>query len=158
MRESDELRELVVSNSCSATDGGAGKSNPVAHPVLEKLQGIPQRYGHQVYTLDFVAPTQAEDPTRPAQPEGPGRQPANEDARDARLEMAEERERLVERVARSLDPVRRRMFLKIVRWAQSAAPHREEAFFYVGYAWPVLRRLAMELGAAACRGGSLDHA
>ena len=31
-------------------------------------------------------------------------------------------------------------------WAQRYSPHREEALFYLGAAWPTLRRLAHELG------------
>jgi rifampicin phosphotransferase len=61
----------------------------------------------------------------------------------------------VEHTARSLDPLRRRLFLKILRWAQRFAPYREETLFYIGSAWPTLRRLALELGQRLAEAGSL---
>ena len=38
---------------------------------------------------------------------------------------------------------------------QGLAPHREEALFYLGSAWPALRRLALELGRRRVDAGSL---
>src|SRR5262249_2958184 len=63
-----------------------------------------------------------------------------------------------QKTARLLDPLRRRLFLKILRWAQGLAPYREEAMFYVGSAWPALRRLALELGRRLAEAASLPAA
>jgi len=43
-----------------------------------------------------------------------------------------------------------------LNWAQRYAPIREEALFYVGAAWPALRRLALELGKRLTEAGSLN--
>ena len=56
---------------------------------------------------------------------------------------------------RSLNPLRRRIFRLLLKWAQRYAPYREEALFYVGAAWPALRRLALELGRRLTEAGSL---
>ncbi len=156
VRDSEELRELVASTPVWRLMEALGSSH-TGRPVQEKVQLYLERYGHQVYTLDFVTPTQAEDPTPvllslKAKVTQPG-----QDVRERQAEMAQERDRLVQRTASSLDPVRRRLFLKIVRWAQDFAPFREEAFFYVGSAWPPLRRLALELGRRLAGVGSLDN-
>jgi rifampicin phosphotransferase len=155
IRASDDLRELVRSTPAQRLLG-ALEANPGGKPVLERLRRYRERYGHQVYNLDFAEPTQAEDPmpvllSLKAQVQQPGME-AN--ARQA--EMARERERLAEQTARSLDPVRRRLFLKILRRAQRLAPHREEALFYIGSAWPALRRLVLELGRRLVEAGSLS--
>ena len=137
----------------------------------ERLQCYLDRYGHLVYNLDFVEPTQAEDPTpvilslkaqvqRSAPIPGPspsrgGGWGWGQDPLARQAEMARERESLVDRTARSLDPLRRRLFLKILRWAQGFAPYREEALYYIGSAWPALRRLALELGRRLVEAGSL---
>ena len=130
--------------------------DPAGQVFADSLRDYLERYGHQVYNLDFADPTQIEDPTpvllslkaavdRPAGT-GPVRQ----------AQLARDRELLVEQTARALDPVRRRLFLKIVRWAQSFAPFREEALFSIGSAWPTLRRLALELGRRLADAGTLE--
>lgn len=79
------------------------------------------------------------------------------DVRELQAEMAAERDRLVEATLRSLDPVRRRPFRSVLRWAQRLTPYREEALFYLGSAWPPLRRLALELGRRLTEPGSLSQ-
>jgi rifampicin phosphotransferase len=156
IRSSAELRELVEATRADRLLE-ALEASPSGSGVLEQLHNYLDRYGHQVYNLDFAEPTQAEDPL-------PVllslkiyvQQAVNVTARQA--EMAREREILTQKIARSLDPLRRRLFLKILRWAQSLAPYREEAMFYVGSAWPVLRRLALELGRRLVEVGSLRMA
>lgn len=49
------------------------------------------------------------------------------------------------------------MFRTLLRWARRYGPHREEALFYVGAAWPTLRGLALELGQRLVAAGSLSH-
>jgi len=123
--------------------------------VLERLQQHLDRYGHQVYNLDFAEPTQAEDPMPVVLSLKSQVQQVSTDVRARQAAMVRERERLVGKCARSLDPLRRWFFLKILRWAQGFAPAREEALFYIGSAWPTLRRLALELGRRFAESGSL---
>lgn len=154
VRESDELRELVRSTPAQRLRDGL-RSSPGGGAVLERLQRYLDRYGHQVYNLDFAEPTQAEDPLPVLLSLKLQAQQSSGDVRARQSGMAIERERLVASTARSLDPIRRRLFLKIVRWAQGLAPHREEALFYIGSGWPALRRLALELGRRLVETGSL---
>ncbi len=126
-----------------------------AKGIVEAIDAHIERYGHQVYTLDFAEPTQGEDKL----PILVGlaallRAPA--DSRSRRADMAAERDRLVEQTAASLRPLRRWRFRKQLDWAQRFAPHRESALFYVGAAWPVLRKLAAELGRRMVDAGVID--
>jgi pyruvate,water dikinase len=70
--------------------------------------------------------------------------------------MVQEREALVACTERSLNRIKRPIFKRLLGWAQRYAPLREEALFYVGAAWPALRRLALELGQRLTQAGSLD--
>ena len=45
-----------------------------------------------------------------------------------------------------LGPRRGAAFIRLLRWAQNAAPIREDALADVGLAWPLLRRMLFELG------------
>jgi rifampicin phosphotransferase len=154
VRASDELREIVQATPARGLLDALSASSS-GRIVLARLQQYLDRYGHQVYNLDFAEPTQAEDPMPVVLSLTRQVQQVSTDVRARQAEMVREREGLVGTCARSLDPLRRRLFLKIVRWAQGFAPAREEALFYIGSAWPTLRRLALELGRRLAEGGSL---
>jgi pyruvate,water dikinase len=156
VRTSDELRELLGSTPARQLLDTLAAS-PSGGAIGQQLQTYLDRYGHRVYDLDFVEPTQAEEPlpvllSLKAQVERPGR-----DVQARRADIARERDRLIEATARSLDPLRRGLFLKILRLAWRLAPYREEALFYVGVAWPALRRLALELGRRLADRGALER-
>jgi pyruvate,water dikinase len=157
VRASDALREMVGSIPPQRLLAALA-ATPLGGPIAARLQGYLDRYGHQVYNLDFAEPTQAEDPTPVLLSlKAQVLQPTVE-VGAYQAEMIRERERLVGKTARALGPLRRRLFLKILRWAQGLAPYREEALFYIGSAWPALRRLAPELGRRLVEAGSLASA
>jgi pyruvate,water dikinase len=155
INESDALRELALDTPAPRLlQALAG--HPSGESILDELQQYQDEYGHQIYNLDFAASTLADDPlpvllslkTAVAHPE--------RDARARQAEMAQEREALVARTVRSLNPVQRRIFQMLLGWAQRFTPIREEALFYVGAGWPALRRLALELGRRLTETGSLN--
>lgn len=155
IQDSKALRDLVMETPTSGLlDALAERTDGQA--VLDDLHQYLHVYGHQIYNLDFAAPTLADDPlpvllslkTAVAHPE--------RDARVRQAELAREREELTRSMVRSLDPIRRWIFRLLLGWAQRFAPYREEALFYVGAAWPTLRGLALELGRRLTEAGSLD--
>lgn len=157
IRTDEALRALVAATPPSKL-GAALAGSPAARGSRHALAEYFRRYGHQIYTLDFAEPTLGDDPLpvllslksmvdRP----GPG-------ALARQAAMARERERLVVRTERSLDPLRRFLFRRVRSWATRLAPGREEALFYVGAAWPVLRGMALELGRRLAAAGSLETA
>jgi pyruvate,water dikinase len=149
----ERLREAMAA-SAAAEDPEAKRE---ADTVLAALDGYFERFGHLIYSLDFAVPTQVDDPlpvlvTLKALARGPSRDP------EIRFrELARERAELTRATIRSLDPIRRRLFKIVLGWARKYAPYREEALFYVGAAWPTLRRLALELGRRLTKAGSLDR-
>ena len=127
--------------------------------ISARIGAYLEQYGHQVYNLDFVEPTQGEDPT----PVLMALQTyvresttlADLSARSA--ELVTERKALETDTAASLGRVRRWLFLKFLTWAQRFGPFREEALFHMGAAWPVLRRLALTLGHRLVESGILKR-
>ena len=155
IHHSDALRELVLDTPASRLVPILAE-HPEGRGVMDDLQQYLDAYGHQIYNLDFAAPTLADDPlpvllslkTAVAHPE--------RDARTHQAKAVQERELLVARTERSLNPIQRPIFKRLLGWAQHYSPYREEALFYVGAAWPTLRRLALELGQRLTQAGSLD--
>ena len=156
-RESEELREYVFATPAEHLLNVL-PDTPAGRRLRDDLEHYFARYGHQIYNLDFVAPTLVEAPlpvllalkalVREPGVDAPARQAA----------MARERDRLVEETGRSFDPLRRFVFRRLVRWAQRLAPYREDALFYLGAAWPLLRHFALELGQRLAEAGSLGTA
>jgi phosphohistidine swiveling domain-containing protein len=104
------------------------------------------RFGHAVYNLDFVSPVPADDPSPLLETvkfylRGQGNDPYERQGLSA-ARREDETGRIIDR----LGPRRRAAFLRLLRWAQSAAPIREDALADVGLAWPLLRRMLFELG------------
>ncbi len=132
------------------------EQSPGGGPALAALQDYLATYGHQIYNLDFVAPTQAENPLPVfiglhallAHPE--------RDARAQNVAFAQAREDMAKAILRRLGPIRRPIFRKVLAWAQRFTPYREDALYYVGAAWPTLRGLALELGERLMNAGVLE--
>ncbi|RAM38957.1 PEP/pyruvate-binding domain-containing protein [Arthrobacter globiformis] len=118
-----------------------------------RLQRHLDRYGHAVYNLDFVNPVPADDPSALLETlryfvRGQGKDPHERQQRSA--DRREEQGRLI---SARLGPRRRAVFRRLLRWAQKAAPVREDALADVGLAWPLMRRMLLELGARLTASG-----
>jgi phosphohistidine swiveling domain-containing protein len=154
IRASDDLRTVVTATP-AADLPEVLRSTPVGQDLLTAFSRYLERYGHQVYNLDFVAPTQADAPlpvllSLKAIVERPGLDP-----RSRQQAIVAERDELVEETALAFDPVRRKLFRILLGWAQRFGPDREQALFHMGAGWPTLRRLALELGRRLAESGSL---
>jgi phosphohistidine swiveling domain-containing protein len=154
IRASDELQALVAATPAASLPKTL-RSTSAGQDLLAAFTQYLDRYGHQVYNLDFVVPTQIDDPlpvllSLKAMAQRPGYDP-----RARQRAIVAERDALTEETARSFDPVRRWLFRLLLAWAQRFGPYREQALFYMGAGWPTLRRLALELGRRLVESGSL---
>ena len=114
------------------------------------------RFGHAVYNLDFVNPVPADDPaplfdTLKFYLRGQGQNPYERQRR-----MVRRREEATRVVLERLDPARGRLISRLLRWAQDAAPVREDALADTGLAWPVMRRMLLELGRRLVEAGAVE--
>src|SRR5215211_5993657 len=154
VRASEEL-QAIVTDTPAANLLEALEGTPAGRAWLAAFARYLARYGHQVYNLDFVVPTQADDPMPVLLSlKVMARQPGG-DARARQRAIAAERDAGAEETARALDPLSRRLFRALLGLAQRFGPDREQALFYMGAGWPTLRRLALELGRRLAGSGSL---
>ena len=154
IQKAEPLRTLV--HDTPAVDLlEALRHNPESQAVVQDIDQYLERYGHQVYNLDFAEPTQIEDPVavllslkRLVRSDG-------FDTPAQQAGLVKECDLLIEETLVSLGPVRRRLFRKFLGWAKNFGACREEALFYMGAAWTTLRRLALELGRRLVAVGTL---
>lgn len=154
VRAAESLRDLVITTPAGDLLDALTR-HPDGHGLLEDLRQYLEQYGHQIYTLDFVQPTQGEDPLPVLLSLKELVKNEGYDTPARQAEMARDRESQVKETVASLGPLRRWLFRKFLGWAQTYGPHREEALFYVGAAWPTLRRLVLELGGRLVEVGTL---
>jgi rifampicin phosphotransferase len=154
IRASDELRALVAATPTADLPEAMGSTRDGQDWLTAFLRYL-DRYGHQIYNLDFVVPTQADDPLPVLLSLKAIVEQAGHDARARQRSIVAERDTITEETVRSLDPIRRRAFRILLGWAQRFGPYREQALFYMGAGWPTLRRLALELGQRLVESGSL---
>jgi len=112
-------------------------------------------HGHTVYNLDFANAVPADDPAPLLDAlrfflRGEGADPVERQRRSAAR-----RDETAAAVRGRLDPLRRNLFDRLLRWAQSAAPLREDALADIGLAWPHLRRLLREIGGRLVGAGTI---
>ncbi|MDQ0032179.1 PEP/pyruvate-binding domain-containing protein [Arthrobacter bambusae] len=125
------------------------------HP---RFQAHLDRFGHAVYNLDFLSPVPADDPSALLDTvkfylRGRGSDP-HERQRLSASRREDQTERMLTRLGRTrLGRTRRAPFLRLLRWAQKTAPLREDALADVGLAWPLIRRMLLELGQRLVRTG-----
>jgi len=151
----DALRKLV--NETAAADLlDALKRHADGQAVVESVDKYLDQHGHQIYTLDFAEPTQVENPLPILMNLKRIVQDGGSDTAALQAKMIREREEDIRRTLKSLAPTRRWLFQKLLGWAQLYGPYREEVMFYVGTAWPTLRRLARELGERLVQLGTLN--
>jgi len=145
IRTSPEQRKLVAETPASQLLENLQANHPAAGDVLQRIQDYFDKYGHQIYTLDFAEPTQGEY-TMPILLSLKALVQNPVETAKQQAELARDRDDLAEKTAHSFGALKRWCFHKLLGYAQKYGPYREEALFYLGAAWPTLRRLAHELG------------
>jgi pyruvate,water dikinase len=68
----------------------------------------------------------------------------------------ERREQMAGVMAKRLDPLRRKWFLKQLKYAQESAPLREDGIADIGLGQPQIRRMLGELGRRLVRAGAIE--
>jgi phosphohistidine swiveling domain-containing protein len=134
----------------------SGMDGEVWREWRSRFQAHLDRYGHAVYNLDFVNPVPADDPaplfdTLTFYLRGQGQNPHKRQGR-----TAARREEATQAVLERLEGPRRNLFSSFLKWAQDVAPVREDALANVGLAWPVMRRMLLELGRHLTEAGAVE--
>ena len=122
------------------------QENDAGATVLPAISAYLETYGHQGYSMDFVEPTQAEDPsalftTLKGMVQDENYHPQRQAARAAAVRTEKHAE-----IAQLLDDLQYWQF-RFRLWLARRYNHmREEVAFYFGYTWRILRPMAFELG------------
>jgi phosphohistidine swiveling domain-containing protein len=122
-----------------------------------RLRAHLDRYGHSVYNLDFANPVPADHPAPLLDTLRFYLGNGGADPHERQRASAARRDTQTDAVLARLDPLRRRAFTRLLRWAQASAPVREDALADIGLAWPQLRRMLRELGRRLTAAGVIDR-
>ncbi len=115
------------------------------------------QYGHAIYDLDFAKAVPADDPTPllgtlKMYLRGQGTDPY---ARQQQL--AARREAGTQAISARLRGLRRKLFHKLLGWAQKYVPIREDSLADLGLGYPLLRRMLHELGRRLVQAGTIEE-
>jgi pyruvate,water dikinase len=153
IQANESLYELVMTTPAQRLMAEL-ESHPDSGPVLEAIDEYLATYGHQGYTLDFVEPPQIEDPAALFATLKP--MVANRDYSPEQhdLEATRKRERAMAEIEELLEGLEHWQF-RYRHWFTHRYYHiRDECMFYLGSAWPTLRRLATDLGRRLVEAGT----
>ena len=145
VRASAELSHLVIVTPPKFLMQSL-RGHPDGAPVLKAIDGYFEKYGHQGYSLDFIEPTQEEDPSALLATLKTMVQDTDYDPKDQERRATGIREQKYAEVSELLDGLTYWQFRYRLWFARKYNHIREETAFYFGYTWRVLRPMAFELG------------
>ena len=129
-----------------------------AAEVTATIEAYLATYGHQGYSMDFIEPTQSEDPSAlfaslKAMVADPDYDPRQQDERARRI-----REEKLAEITAVLDGLAYWQFRYRLWLARKYNHMREEVAFLFGYTWQILRPMAAELGRRLVEAGTFTRA
>ena len=145
VRASEALTYLVIATPTQFLSR-ALQEHAEGAPILKALEDYFDVYGHQGYSLDFIEPTQAEDPSATFATLKSMVQNANYDPKQQEARAAAVREQKFAEVSNKLSGLTYWQFRYRLWFGRRYNHIREETAFYFGYTWSVLRPMAFELG------------
>ncbi len=148
------LTELVNATAAPKLLAALEK-HPAGGPVIKAIAQYNETYGHQIYSLDFAEPTASEDPIPVMVALKAQVQDADYDPASHHLEVEAKRKAAMREIREVLSEDQMWQFRWHLWKARHFYPHREEVVFWLGGAWPLLRRLAHELGQRMVKAGTL---
>jgi len=145
IQANDSLRELTLITPNTRLMSELEK-HPDAGPVVKNIRAYLDTYGHQGYSLDFVEPPPAEEPspvfaTLKTMVGDPDYDPKKHD-----IDATEKREAAFKKVEEALSGLTYWQFRYRIWHAYRYYPYREDLLFPLGSAWPLLRPFAVEFG------------
>ena len=137
----------------------AGLPVPAEH-VAEfdrRLDAHLGEFGHLTYNLDLMSPVPADDPGPVLAALRYAVSPDAVDPAQRQARLRAERDDAEKALMARLDPVRRALARRELRWARRLGPLREDALAAVGLGWPHARRFLRELGSRFVSAGVLEN-
>ncbi len=126
--------------------------------AVRRFQEHLGQFGHTIYTLDFANPVPADDPVPVLEVVKMFVKGEGVDPHERQRKTAARREQAQAAMERRLKGRRLRLFQSTLARAQRFAPMREDAIADVGMAYPLLRRMLLELGRRFSDAGMIESA
>ena len=116
-----------------------------------------KEFGRTAYEFDFAYSTPQETLTPTIESiktfvEGKGESPF---LRQATFEKR--RKQAEEKILQHIGGSHKKLFLKLLHWAQETTPMRENAIYLMGMGHPLIRRMFQEISERFIRGGAISH-
>jgi pyruvate,water dikinase len=160
LREQPELAKAVVQKDTDEIMRlfAAPADGSVWDEFRARLAAHLAEFGHALYNLDFARPLPVDEPAPlvdalKAYLAGTGGDPYQR-----QREADERREKTSAALTKRLDPLRRKWFLKMFKWAVETGPLREDSIADLGLCHPQIRRLLGELGRRLVKGNVIASA
>jgi pyruvate,water dikinase len=148
----DYLARTPATEICAALEKGNGPAGFAKFSA--RFGDYLHQYGHAIYDLDFAKPVPAETPM-PLLETLKVYLAGRNNPYERQQQALERRGRAAGTVARRLDPLRRKYFLKLLKWAQDTAPARENSIATLGLGHPQIRRVLGEFGRRLAAAGAI---
>lgn len=116
------------------------------------------KFGRSCYEFDFAHPTPQEVFTPTLEFIKAFVMKEKESPISRQKEKIECREQAFSAVMKHTHGLRRRLFIKMLRWAQETAPMREDAIYHMGMGHPLIRRMLQELSHRLIEAGAIRKA
>jgi pyruvate,water dikinase len=144
-----QIAAAFASQSAPIADGDSWRE------FCARLAEHLNRFGHAVYDLDFAKSVPADAPASLLETlkyfvAGQGRNPY-----DRQAEAVSAWEKAAASLQARLGWLRRRLFQRVLGWAQRSAPLREDSLADVGLGWPAVRRILREMGHRMAAAGAI---
>lgn len=157
MKEEPELADYLI--RLSADDFCAAlQADPQPVPALgefaTRFNGYLHEFGHAIYDLDFAKPTPSDSPAPLIETMKVYLSGKNNPHERQRLAL-EHSSQAAETIVKRLDPLRRKYFIKLLKWAQGTAPLRENSIADLGLGHPQIRRMLGEFGKRLTTGDAI---
>ena len=133
------------------------RAHPLGHTVCGQIDAYMEDYGHQIFTLDFAAPSEAENPENIARSLHALILQENYDPISNQRELRKKRRATVSEARKHFRGKQWWQFRWLLWRARYYYPNREKSMFHLGEAWTVLRPLAKELGKRLRDTGTLSR-
>jgi phosphoenolpyruvate synthase/pyruvate phosphate dikinase len=116
-----------------------------------------RQFGHIIYDLDFAKPLPIDDPAPLLDTCKMFLSGQCPNPYERQQVAAERREQATQAMLGRLKGLRRKLFRKLVGWAQDSVPLREEGLADLGLGYPQLRRMLRELGRWLVESGAVEQ-
>ena len=157
VRANADLARLVIVTPAKFLMG-AMKARNDSREVLDAIDEYLSAYGHQGYSMDFIEPTQVEDPSALLATLKAMVGDEDYDPKDQEVRAANVREEKFAAISELLDGLPYWQF-RFRLWLARRYNHiREAVAFHFGYTWSVLRPMAAELGSRMVAAGTFKRA